>query len=119
MAEVAELQFNLMQRVLTVVHRPDGLDAIVKALGTLGFKPELAGATDDLGTSPDASEIRKPWWPLAVAGVAAVGSEAASWAGSPVWIVAALALLAVGCSGLGTYKKAGSPFGTATSISMR
>ncbi|EKS72759.1 heavy metal-translocating P-type ATPase [Burkholderia sp. SJ98] len=105
MAEVAELQFNLMQRVLTVVHRPDGLDAIVKALGTLGFKPELAGATDDLGTSPDASEIRKPWWPLAVAGVAAVGSEAASWAGSPVWIVAALALLAVGCSGLGTYKK--------------
>ncbi|KDR28457.1 4-deoxy-4-formamido-L-arabinose-phospho-UDP deformylase [Caballeronia zhejiangensis] len=105
MPEVAELQFNLMQRVLTVVHRPDGLDAIVKALGTLGFKPEVAGAAGDPGASPAASEVRKPWWPLAVAGAAAVGSEAASWAGAPVWVVAALALLAVACSGLGTYKK--------------
>ncbi|BAO92307.1 heavy metal-(Cd/Co/Hg/Pb/Zn)-translocating P-type ATPase (plasmid) [Caballeronia cordobensis] len=99
MPEVAELEFNLMQRVLTVVHRPDGLDAIVKALGTLGFAPEL-------GDAPKAApEVRKPWWPLAVAVVAAVGSEAASWAGAPVWAVAALALAAVACSGLGTYKK--------------
>ncbi|AET94458.1 heavy metal-(Cd/Co/Hg/Pb/Zn)-translocating P-type ATPase (plasmid) [Burkholderia sp. YI23] len=99
MPEVDELEFNLMQRVLTVVHRPDGLDAIVKALGTLGFAPEL-------GDAPKAApEVRKPWWPLAVAVVAAVGSEAASWAGAPVWVVAALALAAVACSGLGTYKK--------------
>ncbi len=105
MPEVAELQFNLMQRVLTVVHRPDGLDAVVRALGTLGFKPEVAGASGDLGAAPAASDVRKPWWPLAVAGAAAVGSEAASWAGAPVWVVAALALLAVACSGLGTYKK--------------
>ncbi|WP_375294304.1 heavy metal translocating P-type ATPase [Caballeronia sp. PC1] len=99
MPEVAELEFNLMQRVLTVVHQPDGLDAIVKALGTLGFKPEL-------GDAPQAApEVRKPWWPLATAVVAAVGSEAASWAGAPVWAVAALALAAVACSGLGTYKK--------------
>ncbi|WP_109481041.1 heavy metal translocating P-type ATPase [Paraburkholderia sp. C35] len=100
--DVLELQFNLMQRVLTVVHREGGLDAIVKALEALGFAPE---PVVDAGAAPAASERRKPWWPLALAGVAALGSEAASWVGLPMWLVAALALLAVVSCGLGTYKK--------------
>nr|WP_061175431.1 heavy metal translocating P-type ATPase [Caballeronia pedi] len=105
MPEVSDLQFNLMQRVLTVVHEPDSLDAIVKALGTLGFAPELANNGGASANSPVAQATPKAWWPLAVAGAAAAGSEAASWAGAPVWAVAALALVAVACSGLGTYKK--------------
>ncbi|MGE8491095.1 MAG: HAD-IC family P-type ATPase, partial [Paraburkholderia nemoris] len=47
----------------------------------------------------------KPWWPLALAGIAAVGSEAASWLGAPVWLAAGLALLAIASCGLTTYKK--------------
>ncbi|WP_232077957.1 heavy metal translocating P-type ATPase [Burkholderia sp. THE68] len=105
MPQVSELQFNLMQRVLTVVHKPDSLDAIVKALGTLGFTPELASNDRASANAPVAPATPKSWWPLAVAGVAAAGSEAASWAGAPVWAVAALALVAVACSGLGTYRK--------------
>src|SRR5690554_6711307 len=46
------------------------------------------------------------WWRLAIAGVAAVSAEALGWwAGAPAWTVAALALLAVGLSGLGTYRQ--------------
>lgn len=46
------------------------------------------------------------WWRLAIAGVAAVSAEALGWwAGAPGWTVAALALLAVGLSGLGTYRQ--------------
>ncbi|SAL77815.1 heavy metal translocating P-type ATPase [Caballeronia peredens] len=104
MSEVSEMQFNLMQRVLTVVHRPDGLQAIVAALATLGFTPEFAEdktAARRRATPP----ARKPWWPLAIAAGAALGSEVADWLGSPVWAVAALALLAVVCSGTGTYRK--------------
>ncbi|WP_404978789.1 heavy metal translocating P-type ATPase [Caballeronia novacaledonica] len=103
MAEVSEMQFNLMQRVLTVVHRPDGLQAVVKALSTLGFTPEL-GDEGVAGTRTPAP-VRKPWWPLAIAVAAALGAELASWLGSPVWAVAALALLAVACAGIETYKK--------------
>ncbi|KXU84578.1 4-deoxy-4-formamido-L-arabinose-phospho-UDP deformylase [Caballeronia megalochromosomata] len=103
MPEVLELQFNLMQRVLTVVHRPDGLQAIVAALSTLGLTPEFAG--DATADRPAPTPAKKPWWPLAFAAGAALGAEVADWLGSPVWAVATLALLAVACAGIGTYKK--------------
>ncbi|MFP3276889.1 MAG: heavy metal translocating P-type ATPase, partial [Paraburkholderia sp.] len=41
----------------------------------------------------------------ALAGAAAVGSEAASWLGAPTWLAAALAIVAVLSCGLTTYKK--------------
>ncbi|WP_241022019.1 heavy metal translocating P-type ATPase, partial [Burkholderia sp. Ac-20353] len=45
------------------------------------------------------------WWPLALAGVAAIASEAANWAGLPTWLSAVLALAAVLACGITTYKK--------------
>lgn len=103
MAEVSGMQFNLMQRVLTVAHRPDGLQAVVKALSTIGFTPEFGDEAVASGRAP--APTKKSWWPLAVGGVAALGAEVASWSGSSVWVVAGLALLAVACSSIGTYKK--------------
>nr|WP_277187232.1 heavy metal translocating P-type ATPase [Caballeronia sp. BR00000012568055] len=103
MPEVSELQFNLMQRVLTVVHRPDGLQSVVAALETLGFTPEISG--DDTASDRAAAPARKPWWPLAVAAGAALGAEVADWLGVPVGAVAALALVAIAFSGINTYKK--------------
>jgi Zn2+/Cd2+-exporting ATPase len=102
MASVKHMDFNLMQRVLTVVHSPDALEPVLQAVRSLGFQPEVAGAT---GTLAAAEETKKPWWPLALAGVAAIASEAAGWLDMPIAVVAALALLAVGASGLSTYKK--------------
>ena len=102
MSEVRQMDFNLVQRVLTVVHAPGALDPVLEAVRSLGFQPELAEAG---AARTPARETPKPWWPLALAGVAAIASEAASWAGLPGPLVAALAIVAVLGSGLTTYKK--------------
>lgn len=102
MSEVRQMDFNLVQRVLTVVHAPGSLEPVLEAVRSLGFQPELAEAG---AARTPARETPKPWWPLALAGVAAIASEAASWAGLPGTLVAALAIVAVLGSGLTTYKK--------------
>jgi Cd2+/Zn2+-exporting ATPase len=103
MPYVRSLDFNLMQRVLTVVHTPEALGSILASLRSLDFDPQLADAAAPLESAPAAPP--KPWWPLALAGAAAVGSEAASWLGAPTWLAAALAIVAVLSCGLTTYKK--------------
>ncbi len=103
MAGVTGLEFNLMQRVLTVTHAPQNLEPILAAVRSLGFTPEVAeGASAHEAPAPEPD---KPWWPLALAGVLAIGSEAAHWLELPTWIAAALALTAVLACGLTTYKK--------------
>ncbi|MGV7242058.1 heavy metal translocating P-type ATPase [Caballeronia sp. M23-90] len=103
MKSVEGMEFNLMQRVIMVEHAPDALDSVAEAIKSLGFTPELPNSTGELDTA--VAEAKKPWWPLALAGVAAIGSEAASWLGASMWISAALAILAVVACGLTTYKK--------------
>ncbi|MES2952186.1 MAG: heavy metal translocating P-type ATPase [Pseudomonadota bacterium] len=103
MAGVTDLEFNLMQRVLTVAHAPDALEAILDAIRSLGFTPELADSAQTKALP--MPEPAKPWWPLALAGIAAMGSEAAHWVGLPTWLAAALALAAVLLCGTTTYKK--------------
>ena len=102
MTQVKSLEFNLMQRVLTVVHTPESLEQILAALRSLGFEPELA---DGSGKLAQPADNKKPLWPLIVAGVAALLSESADWLGYAAWLSAALALVAVALCGLGTYKK--------------
>ncbi len=102
MTEVRQMDFNLVQRVLTVVHVPGTLDPVLEAVRSLGFQPELVEAG---AARTPARQTRKPWWPLALAGAAAIASEAADWVGLPDTLVAALALVAVLGSGLTTYKK--------------
>ncbi|MGE8489362.1 MAG: cation transporter, partial [Paraburkholderia nemoris] len=104
MPSVRSMDFNLMQRVLTVVHAPDALETILAAIRSLDFTPELADANPDTAAAAPGAPS-KPWWPLALAGIAAVGSEAAGWLGAPVWLAAGLALLAIASCGLTTYKK--------------
>ncbi len=102
MPAVGGMQFNLMQRVMTVTHAPNAIESILDVVRTLGFKPEVVIP----GQAPQAHhEPSKPWWPLALAGVAAIASEAVAWMGQPAWLAAALAILAVGACGLTTYQK--------------
>ena len=101
MTGVSGMEFNLMQRVLTVTHEPLAMEPILVAVRSLGFTPEIAD--DDHADA--APEPAKPWWPLALAGLAAIASEATHWFGLPVATVAALALLAVLACGMTTYKK--------------
>ncbi len=103
MPGVNGLEFNLMQRVLTVSHTPAAIDPILQAVRSLGYTPEVADA--NAPHAEPALEPAKPWWPLALAGVAALASEAVHWAGLPNALAAALAIAAVLLSGISTYKK--------------
>ncbi|WP_407655420.1 heavy metal translocating P-type ATPase [Burkholderia alba] len=104
--DVSALEFNLMQRMLTVDHVPGAEDTITGAIRSLGMTPEAAGgASAQPGGAALPAERAKPWWPLAVAGAAAIASEAATWFGLPTWLAAVLAVLAVAACGLTTYKK--------------
>jgi len=103
MTSVRSMEFNLMQRVLTVVHAPSALAQVLDAIRALGFTPEIPETGSQLSVAPETPD--KPWWPLALAGVAAIVSEAASWLGQPEWLTAALAVLAVAACGLTTYRK--------------
>ncbi|NVH74665.1 heavy metal translocating P-type ATPase [Paraburkholderia sp. JPY432] len=109
MPDVRSMDFNLMQRVLTVVHASDALEPVLAALRSLDFTPELAsdsGAGNASAASIAASgAVQKTWWPLILSGVIAATSEAASWLGAPVWVVAGLAIVAIASCGLTTYRK--------------
>ena len=103
MAGVTALEFNLMQRVLTVTHASQQIEPILAAVRSLGFTPEIA--RHDSALKEPAPEPAKPWWPLALAGAAAIASEVVEWANLPTWLAAVLALVAVAACGLTTYKK--------------
>lgn len=111
MSDVISLEFNLMQRVLMVEHTVDALEAILEGIRSLGFEPEVFNAQGEL---PAKTEPKKLWWPLVIAAVAALMAEAVGWFGLADGfsigfinngLAAALALIAVGLSGLSTYKK--------------
>jgi Cd2+/Zn2+-exporting ATPase len=101
---VTGLQFNLLQRVLTVSHDEGALAQVVPAIQALGFTPQV----EDQGAAqqPVAAPAKKPWWPLALAAVLATASEVVHFAAlGPDWWVAVLAVVAIGLCGLNTYKK--------------
>jgi Cd2+/Zn2+-exporting ATPase len=103
LAGVTGMEFNLMQRALTVTHQPLALEPILQAIRSLGFTPEVdSGPATAVEPIPEPA---RPWWPLALAGLAAIASDAAHWAGLPTWLTAALALGAVLASGTSTYQK--------------
>ncbi|WP_261842009.1 heavy metal translocating P-type ATPase [Aliamphritea ceti] len=102
---VSSMEFNLMQRVLTVVHTEGSLDDVLAAVRSLDFDPELPDASGELGA---VEQEQKPWWPLIIAALIAVASEAVGWIESaliPDWTAAALALVAIVMCGGTTYKK--------------
>lgn len=100
---IEALEFNLMQRLLRVRHRFDGVEPLQRLIEGLGMQavPLAEGAS---ATAPE--QVQKPWWPLALAGLAALAAEACEWFGlAPEWVIAGLAILAILGAGLPTYKK--------------
>jgi Zn2+/Cd2+-exporting ATPase len=129
---VSDMNFDIMQRRVTVSHIPGQQETIMQAIRSLGMSATIIDP--DSTRKDDAPQKRRRAWPLALAGVAAVGSEILSFAAlsasmsnwlpawlpqsQPSWlpswglltslpnaIAAALALVAVVVGGLGTYKK--------------
>jgi Cd2+/Zn2+-exporting ATPase len=96
---VGAMEFNLMQRVVTVSHEPDLLDTVLAAIRALGFTPVIQGMQ-----APEAA--RRPWWPLALGLVAAAGAEVLEWLGAgPQWLPAVAALLAIALTGMTVFRK--------------
>ncbi|QMV63010.1 heavy metal translocating P-type ATPase [Pseudomonas berkeleyensis] len=101
---VAGLQFNLLQRVLTVSHDEGRLAQVLPAIQALGFTPQVED--ENTAQQPVAAPVQKPWWPLVLAGVVATASEVVHFAAlDPDWLVALLAVTAILMCGLNTYKK--------------
>ncbi|PLT25033.1 cation-translocating P-type ATPase [Pseudoalteromonas sp. MelDa3] len=100
--QVIDLQFNLMQRTLTVVHTKDALPNIINAINELGFDAKIITEQDD---NENIATAKISWGPLIIAGLLALSSEAVDWFGGANWLSAAFAILAVAISGLDTYKK--------------
>ena len=99
---VKQLEFNLIQRILTVTHHADSLDHILDGIRSLGFKPEVHKD----GTTPSQNkEQHRSWWPITIAALIALASEISHYNNASMWLTAGLALIAIFIGGPHTYKK--------------
>lgn len=106
MEGIAALQFNLMQRELTVHHSLPSTSPIMSALQEL----DLDAVVKSAGTPTEVPGYTVPWqkWALmAVSGVTAIGSELIAWTtgSDSSWPVIALAVMAILTGGLDTLRK--------------
>ena len=103
---IESLDFNLMQRMLTVGHNLNSLDAIESALGSIGMQAVLQiGETSTKDSSLEPMP-KTNWWPLAIAGITATLAEIMELLQlGNQWIVIALVIASIASGGLTTYKK--------------
>lgn len=105
---VMSLEFNLMQRKLTVGHSLEDRAPVLAALHAIGMNAAVeaaeATATEE---SAQPTISRKQWWLMGFSGVSAVLAEVVAWVSGngTSLLVIALALLAVATGGFETYKK--------------
>lgn len=105
MAGIQKLEFNLINRVLGVWHQLPSTEPIRQAIGTLGMQADVIEEGAEQSRSASAP-VKKPWWPLALSGVAAISAEVIHFTNAaPDWVVALVALVAIFSGGLTTYKK--------------
>jgi Cd2+/Zn2+-exporting ATPase len=106
MVEVAALDFNLVQRRLSVTHRPGALDAVLGALKAIGLEAKVEAGGTESAAPPARSAPMAHRWPMVLAGVTATLAEGVYWLnGGDHWTVLALALVSILSGGLSTYKK--------------
>lgn len=105
LAGVQQLEFNLINRVLGVTHDLPNDSPIIDAIQSLGMQAEPLAPGQEKETS-ELPAPAKPWWPLALSGVTAMGAEVIHFtSAAPEWVVALMALVSILSGGLGTYKK--------------
>jgi len=109
MEGVTTLDFNLIQRKLTVTHTLDKSDAIQQALIDIDMHavPLVATAIKVQSDSKPSPNSQKKWWLLGLGVIAAILAEVIVWNGGSEksWPVIMLAIFAIAVSGTSTYKK--------------
>ncbi|MFZ3141272.1 heavy metal translocating P-type ATPase [Polaromonas sp.] len=104
MPGIESLNFNLMQRMLTVQHTLEALKPAIEAIESLGMQTEVQKTDEPRDSQAPAQKTN--WWPMAVSGIAAILAEGVFWANDGNhWAVIVLALLSIFTGGLSTYKK--------------
>ena len=104
MPGISGMEFNLVQRKLTLRHDEQALPQALAAIQSLGFEAQ-AESSQDVAEAPDVA-TKTPWAMLAVAGASALAAEVIEWSSGGVnWIVVALALVTIFTGGLTTFKK--------------
>jgi len=100
---IEAMEFNLVQRTLTLSHAPEALAPALDAIRSVGMEAVVQPGS----AAPEPSSTGKTnWWPLGISGVAAVSAEVGDWlVGEGSVIVVVLALVAIFTGGLPTYKK--------------
>lgn len=105
---VVALDFDLLQRVLTVHHNLTETDAIFTQLQKIGMPGQLLAASPaNQGSRHPPATLRKQFILMAVAGIAALSSEILAW-NSPneaSLSVITLAIIAILTGGITTLKK--------------
>ncbi|EOD55961.1 heavy metal translocating P-type ATPase [Aeromonas molluscorum] len=103
---VGDLDFNLMQRTLSVRHADQALPDVLAALQALGFEAQVMDTSE--ASSPSTAPVNTPtnWWPLGISFFTASAAEVVYWLqNGNHWSVVVLALVAIFTGGLSTYKK--------------
>lgn len=110
MPGVKALDFNLMDRTLTVSHELADLAPVTAAIERLGMAPVLRSASEpapsvarEFGTGISRGQSIR----MALSGVLALGAEAMVFAGTPEssWPIILASLAAIGLGGMETLKK--------------
>ncbi|CAJ0809581.1 heavy metal translocating P-type ATPase [Ralstonia flaminis] len=106
-AGVVALDFNLLERHLTIHHTVDDVTPFLEALRAIGMDGEVLEAHDRAASAPAAhTGISRRTWLLGIGGVAAFGAEAIAWSlGDHAWPVLALALASIALAGGPTLRK--------------
>ncbi|MCO5400357.1 heavy metal translocating P-type ATPase [Ralstonia soli] len=104
---VVALDFNLLERHLTIHHTVDDVTPFLEALRAIGMDGEVLEQRDRMAAaSAGPTGISRRAWLLGVGGVAAFGAEAIAWSlGDHAWPVLALALASIGLAGGPTLRK--------------
>lgn len=101
--EITQLDFDLIQRILTVHHQQASLSDVEAALVAIDMLPEAIIQNDNQNINGFASDIN--WLRLGLAGGMALAAEVAHFANAPDWMTLILALVAIIIGGFETYKK--------------
>ncbi len=112
--EVVRLDFDLLERQLTVTHRFADMAPLISRLESIDMGPRLlddgqgptASGVASATSEPDRSRVAR-YGPLALSGLAAFGAEGLSYAGNDehAWPVIGLALASLALGGLPTLRK--------------
>lgn len=109
MPGIVRLDFNLMSRILSVHHKLESQDSVLRALKSIGMQAEplridTPSAADDADAAP-LSPSQKAL--LGISGIAAVAAEALAWMShsDSSALVIGLALVSIITGGLPTLKK--------------